>query len=372
MNDAIFASLNSSSSSDQGTQQQKANVQQRRPSAERVPKSSSRRSSLSNSARRAREPVLPLAHSHFIRLSNPSFADVNSETRIFLTTPTAPVPNFQEVLTSLFATESKHVPRRDYMETIQNDLSYSMRSILIDWLVEVAEEYQLTTQTLFLAVNYVDRFLSFIPMERSKLQLLGVTSMLLASKYWEIRPPLVDDFVYISDNSYSRAQVITMEGWILKTLKFSLSCVTPLDFARPFMELAGVDKETEPLVDLLLELYLLHPTYILHPPSHIAASAVVLAKWNRTLLPAWPQPLADHCPFSIKTILPLVCTMSENHSRLMNPNLSVEIASTHGGCALKAIREKYCIDGSSNAAFIPAKPLHPLLYQYRVTVPNYS
>ena len=77
-----------------------------------------------------------------------------------------------------------------------------MRGILIDWLVEVAEEYRLEAETLYLAVNYIDRFLSQVPVNRSKLQLVGVTCMLVAAKYEEIHPPAVDEFVYISDNTY--------------------------------------------------------------------------------------------------------------------------------------------------------------------------
>ena len=84
----------------------------------------------------------------------------------------------------------------------QRDINATMRRILIDWLVEVAEEYRLESETLFLAVNYIDRFLSHVPVNRSKLQLVGVTCMLVASKYEEIHPPAVDEFVYISDNTY--------------------------------------------------------------------------------------------------------------------------------------------------------------------------
>ena len=77
----------------------------------------------------------------------------------------------------------------------------------MDWLVEVAEEYKLHTETLFLSVNYIDRFLSKNNVVRGKLQLVGITAMLIASKYEEIYPPSVEDFVYISDNAYTREQV---------------------------------------------------------------------------------------------------------------------------------------------------------------------
>lgn len=63
----------------------------------------------------------------------------------------------------------------------QTDINKSMRAILIDWLVEVAEEYKLHPQTLYLTVNYIDRFLSSMSVLRGKLQLVGAAGMLVAS-----------------------------------------------------------------------------------------------------------------------------------------------------------------------------------------------
>lgn len=67
------------------------------------------------------------------------------------------------------------------METVQSDVTANMRSILVDWLVEVAEEYKLVSDTLYLTISYIDRFLSFNAINRQRLQLLGVSSMLIAS-----------------------------------------------------------------------------------------------------------------------------------------------------------------------------------------------
>lgn len=63
----------------------------------------------------------------------------------------------------------------------QPDITDNMRSILVDWLVEVAEEYKLHTETLYLAVNYIDRFLSYMSVVRGKLQLVGTAAMFIAS-----------------------------------------------------------------------------------------------------------------------------------------------------------------------------------------------
>lgn len=63
----------------------------------------------------------------------------------------------------------------------QQDVTMGMRSILIDWLIEVAEEYKLQRETLFLTVNYIDRFLSQMSVQRCKLQLVGAAAMFLAA-----------------------------------------------------------------------------------------------------------------------------------------------------------------------------------------------
>ena len=86
---------------------------------------------------------------------------------------------------------------------IQTDINDKMRAILIDWLVEVHLKFKLMPETLFLTHNLIDRFLAKKVVTRKNLQLVGVTAMLLASKYEEIWAPEVRDFVYISDKAYT-------------------------------------------------------------------------------------------------------------------------------------------------------------------------
>lgn len=79
-----------------------------------------------------------------------------------------------------FSIQVKTRPKAAYMKK-QPDITNSMRAILVDWLVEVGEEYKLQNETLYLAVNYIDRFLSSMSVLRGKLQLVGTAAMLLAS-----------------------------------------------------------------------------------------------------------------------------------------------------------------------------------------------
>jgi len=93
-----------------------------------------------------------------------------------------------------------------------------MRSILVDWLVEVHLKFKLVQESLYLTVNLIDRYLERRQIHRSKLQLVGVTAMLIACKYEEIYPPIVKDFVYITDNAYTKEEILDMERDMLETL----------------------------------------------------------------------------------------------------------------------------------------------------------
>jgi hypothetical protein len=170
--------------------------------------------------------------------------------------PIAPLPLMEyssSIWEVLLSSETKYAANPRYMEEVQTDLSYFMRAILADWLIEVAVEYELENQTLFLCVGYVDRFLSRYPVDRAKLQLLGVSCMLLASKYWEARPPSVEELIYISDRTYSREQVLAMEGVLLTSLDFALCQVTPWECAARLMAEMGrpeIDERTGHLSDV--------------------------------------------------------------------------------------------------------------------------
>lgn len=94
--------------------------------------------------------------------------------------------------------------------TKQVDINEKMRAILIDWLIEVHDKFDLMGETLFLTVNLIDRFLAQKSVVRKKLQLVGLVSMLLACKYEEVSVPVVGDLILISDKAYSRKEVLEM------------------------------------------------------------------------------------------------------------------------------------------------------------------
>lgn len=93
-----------------------------------------------------------------------------------------------------------------------------MRGILVDWIIEVHLKFKLLPETLFLTVSLIDRYLEHTQIMRTKLQLVAVSAMLITSKYEEIYAPEVRDFVFITDNAYTREEILQMEMSILTTL----------------------------------------------------------------------------------------------------------------------------------------------------------
>ncbi|KAL0039838.1 hypothetical protein WJX77_009647 [Trebouxia sp. C0004] len=199
--------------------------------------------------------------------------------------PMACTEYIQDIVCHLFEAERKRRPCLNYMESVQQDVNTSMRGILVDWLVEVAQEYKLVSETLFLAVNYIDRFLSCEVAPRRKLQLVGITCMLVAAKYEEIYAPQIEDFCYITDNTYAREEVLAMEQQVLGALSFELTVPTAKTFLRRFLKAAlpgdmPADARLECLSSYLAELMLPEYRALQFLPSQVAASAVFLANFT--------------------------------------------------------------------------------------------
>ncbi|NXF11881.1 CCNB2 protein, partial [Smithornis capensis] len=153
-----------------------------------------------------------------------------------------------------------------------------MRAILVDWLVQVHSRFHLLQETLYMCVAIIDRFLQSHPVPRKKLQLVGVTALLVASKYEEILCPDVADFVYITDNAYTSSEIREMEMVILKELNFDLGRPLPIHFLRRASKAGEADAKQHTLAKYLMELTLVDYDMVHHRPSEIAAAALCLSQ----------------------------------------------------------------------------------------------
>jgi len=222
---------------------------------------------------------------------------------------------YEDIYDYLLLREKTARPGTNYM-TRQTDVTTSMRNILIDWLVEVGEEYKLHRETLFLAIGYIDKFLSLVGVQRPKLQLVGTACMFIAAKYEEIYPPDVAEFVYITDDTYTRNQVLKMEGVILKLLEFKVAMPTINWFTERFMAAIETSDKSKSLAFCLTELSLIEvEEFPAYPPSVIAASAVALARLTVGDLPFLPPRLCAVSRYTLCDLRPCVAALHRMHQR---------------------------------------------------------
>jgi cyclin B len=199
------------------------------------------------------------------------------------------------------------------MESTQPHINEKMRSILVDWLVEVHMKFKVVPETLLLSVNIIDRFLERQTILRPRLQLLGVSSLLIASKYEEIYPPQIHELVYICDNAYSRTDIIKMETQILKTLEYQITQPSAHTFLVRYLKAGLADKQMTQMACYLLDGTLQSYNLLHYLPSQLAAASVFLAR-HATGRNAWSPTLLKYAEYREEVIAPVARAILEEKS----------------------------------------------------------
>lgn len=182
-----------------------------------------------------------------------------------------------EIQNLMLKNEHKWEVDSTYMAN-QTKINETIRSTLIDWIIQIHYNFKLLPESLFLTVNIIDRYFEKETVSKKEVQLVGITAMLIATKYEEIYPPLLKDFVFITDNSYTAEDVLQMEIRILAALDFNLQLTSPYRFLERFAKCAGVDKVTFALSQYMLELGLLDSKMNQFSASLQAISAIYTAR----------------------------------------------------------------------------------------------
>ncbi|TYI44000.1 hypothetical protein ES332_A01G207000v1 [Gossypium tomentosum] len=241
--------------------------------------------------------------------------------------PLAVVEYVDEIYAYYKKTEVSSCVSPNYMDR-QFDINEKMRAILIDWLIEVHYKFDLMEETLFLTINLIDRFLERCTVIRKKLQLVGMTAMLLACKYEEVSVPIVEDFVLISDKAYTRKDVLDMEKLMVNTLQFHMSVPTPYVFMRRFLKAAQSEKKLEFLSFFLIELSMVEYEMLKFQPSLLAAAAIYTAQCSLFRFKNWTKTSEWHTKYTEDQLLECSKLMVTYHQKA-------------GSGKLKGVHRKY-------------------------------
>lgn len=173
--------------------------------------------------------------------------------------------------------ESRMSPNPFYME-LQHEIQWSMRGVLMDWVVQVHQRFNLLPETLFLTINYIDRFLSCKIVSLGKLQLVGATAIFVAAKYEEVNCPTISEIIYMVDNGYSADELLKAERFMLSMLQFELGWPGPMSFLRRISKADDYDLETRTLAKYFLEVTIMDERFVGCKPSFLAAGAHCMAR----------------------------------------------------------------------------------------------
>ena len=173
----------------------------------------------------------------------------------------------------------KPMPDYTYMSR-QNEINEKMRSILVDWIIDVHFKFGFTDETLFMTVSIIDRYLSICQITRTNFQLLGITALMIACKHEEIDLPKIDDFIYITDNAYVKDEVIKMEEDVLSKLNFAFLYPSPIKFFEYLSLHFKFEKKHHMMGKYLMESFLLDVKNAKYKPSIIScACAYIVMKF---------------------------------------------------------------------------------------------
>ena len=159
---------------------------------------------------------------------------------------------------------------------LQKEITAQMRSILIDWIIDVHYKFGFTDETLYMTVLIIDRYISYKPISKMKFQLLGIIALLLSCKHEEISLPKIEDFIYITDNAYTKKEVCDMENDVLDILNFELLHPSPIKFYEYMALKFDFDKKKFLFGKYLMESFMVDLNYVKYRASVIACSCVYI------------------------------------------------------------------------------------------------
>ncbi|XP_012670221.1 G2/mitotic-specific cyclin-B1-like [Clupea harengus] len=230
--------------------------------------------------------------------------------------------------------ETEQAVKPSYLEG--REVTGNMRAILIDWLVQVQIKFRLLQETMYMTVAIIDRYLQDNPVPKKQLQLVGVTSMFVASKYEEMYPPEIADFAYVTDRAYTTAQIRDMEMKILRSLDFNFGRPLPLQFLRRASKIGEVTAEHHTLAKYLVELTMADYEMVHFAPSQVASAAfaLTLKVYN---CGEWTPTLQHYMGYEEESLVPVMRHIAKNVLKV-NDGLTKHLAVKNKYSSQKQMR----------------------------------
>lgn len=207
----------------------------------------------------------------------------------------------------------------DYLDR-QICLTRWMRSLLVDWMVEIQESFELNHETLYLGVKLVDTYLSRMTIGKETLQLVGAAAMLVSCKFDERISPIIDDFLYVCDGAYSKRELIRMEINLLKVCGFELGIPISYRFLRRYARCARIKMPVLTLARFVLEYSLMNYDTVIIRDSKLASAALYIAIKMKDVS-GWTETLEYYTGYRLEDFKDVVILLNNYINQPANPKL---------------------------------------------------
>ena len=215
-----------------------------------------------------------------------------------------------EIYTNMKEEEQAKKVNPNYLSEVQSskEVKDTSRAFLVEWIIDVHRKFRLVPETLYVTVYLIDRFLSLKQIKKSQLHILGVTSLLISTKYEEIYPPELKDLLSVSENKFTRHEVLMMERDMLLTLQFDVMAPSAYRFLERFRKLSSQvnDNKVFFLAQYMQEISLLDASLLQYNPSQIAAASLILSVKCIKKAQAWNKEMEKVTGYTEANLAPIV------------------------------------------------------------------
>jgi hypothetical protein len=210
-----------------------------------------------------------------------------------------------EVYSFMRGRELERRPVAHYFKN-QTKITPEMRTVIIDWLIDVHKSLKMHTDTLFTAVELLDLFLSKVDFDKAKLQLLSCTALLIAGKSEEQHPASARKFVYVSNKTFTVLDMARMESELFLCLDCQVNVVHSSQFLKRFLRLIDTTTKITMLAHFINEISLLDEASIEMCPSQRAAAVLCLAMTLELGAGQWTADLVRDTGYTVAELEPTV------------------------------------------------------------------
>ncbi|VDM49338.1 unnamed protein product [Toxocara canis] len=214
----------------------------------------------------------------------------------------------------------------DYLKR-QKGLKRSSRAVLVDWLVDMQQNLELTHETLYLSVKLMDVYFDRVPnVTNHHMQLIAASALFIASKFEERWIPLIDDLIYSCEKVFTRNHLVRMEQKMLRAIRFDIGCPLSYSFLRRYGKVCKYDMRLLTLARYILETSLLFYEFVPVSDSLMAAASLLLAV-RIAKLGDWNTVLVKYSGYRVEDVEPLMWSL--NHMMLLRPRIYVAMTAVY-------------------------------------------